>query len=181
MIWPSCGALCLLSDMKQSRRRRCLACGNLYKPDQRSAYHQRYCSEKACQKASHQASQDRWLRQETGHNYHRGPEACDRVRDWRATHPKYWQRRPVALQDDCASQQVEAQHDTHKLRAQGDALQDFCLAQHPLFVGLVSILTDTLQDDMALFLARLQTRGQAILGRGSPVANMKGVCKHDGS
>ena len=180
MIWPSCGGWRLLSDMKQSRRRRCLACGNLYRPDPRSAYHQRYCSNEACQVARHQASQARWLSRD-GRNYHCGPEACDRVREWRATHPKYWQRKAAALQDDISAQDIAAEQDNSKLAPSGDALQDVCLAQHPLFVGLVAILTGALQDDMAPVLARLQTRGQAILGKGSPVATMKGVCVHDGS
>lgn len=181
MIWPTCGALGLLPDMKQSRRRRCLACGNLYRPDPRSAYHQRYCSNEACQKASHYACQARWLRRETSRNYHRGPEACARVREWRAKHPKYWQRRPVALQDDCAAQSTATEQDTHKLTPQIDALQDLYLSQHSMVVGLVAFLTDALQEDIAPVLAQLQTRGQAILGKGSPAATMKGVCTHDGS
>ena len=181
MIWPSRKALGLLSGMKQIRRRRCLACGNLYRPDPRSAYHQRYCSKEACQKASHQASQARWLLQETSRNYHRGPEACARVREWRTRHPKYWQRKPVALQDDCSTQCPAAEQDKHELTPQLDALQDLYMSQHSLVVGLVSLLTDTLQDDMAPVLAQLQTRGQAILGKVSPVATMKGVCTHDGS
>ncbi len=181
MIWPSRKASGLLSGMKQSRRRRCLACGNLYRPDPRSAYHQRYCSNEACQKVSHQASQARWLRQETSRNYHRGPEACDRVRQWRARHPKYWQRRPLALQDDCSVQHPAAEQDKDELTPQLDALQDLYLSQHSLVVGLVALLTDTLQEDMAPVLAQLQTRGQAILGKGFSVAPTKGVCTHDGS
>ena len=181
MIWPSYGVLGLLPGMKQSRRRRCLACGTLYRPDPRSAYHQRYCSNEACQKASHQASQARWLRRETSRNYHRGPEACARVREWRAGHPKYWQHRPVALQDDCSAQSPAAEQDKRGLMPQLDALQDLYLSQQSLVVGLVALLTDTLQEDMVPVLAQLQTRGQAILGKVSPVASMKGVCTHDGS
>lgn len=181
MIWPSRKALGLLSLMKQFRRRSCLACGNLYRPDPRSAYHQRYCSKEVCQQASHQASQARWLRQETGRNYHRGPEACARVREWRTRHPKYWQRKPVALQDDCSAQYPAAEQDKYSLAQQLGALQDLYMSQHSLVVGLIAVLTDALQDDMAPVLAQLQTRGQAILGKVSPVANMKGVCTHDGS
>ncbi len=181
MIWPSYGALGLLPDMNQSRRRRCLACGNLYRPDPRSAYHQRYCSNEACQKASHQASQAQWLRRESGRNYHCGPEACDRVREWRARHPKYWQREPIALQDDWSTQPPAIEQDKPELTPQLDALQDLYLSQHSLVVGLVAFLTDALQDDIAPVLAQLQTRGHAILGKGSPVATTKGVCTHDGS
>lgn len=198
----------MLPGMHRKRRRRCLACGRLYDPDPRSAYHQRYCSNKACQKASHQASQARWLRSQKGRNYHSGPEACERVQAWRKEHPRYWRRKRRALQDDSMSQHVAVEHDdamlipphppmkpdvilsqsvaaerdsANQAKPQMAALQDDSLAQHPLFVGLVAMLTDALQDSIAPVLAKLQTRGQAILGRGSPNAILKGVCAHDGS
>jgi hypothetical protein len=50
-----------------------------------------------------------------------------------------------------------------------------------MFVGFVSMMTGTLQDDMVPLLGKLQIRGQALLGKGSPVVAAKGVCKHDGS
>lgn len=190
------------------RRRRCLACGRLYDPDPRSAYHQRYCSNKACQKASHQASQARWLHGKKGRNYHSGSHACKRVRIWREANPGYWRRQAPALQDDSPLQDVAGEHDdlgliatqttpspddvpaqcvaaeqdsSKSVKPQNAALQDDSLAQHPLFVGLVSMLTDALQDGIAPVLAKLQTRGQAILGSGSPIASLKGVCTYDGS
>lgn len=190
------------------RRRRCLACGRLYDPDPRSAYHQRYCSNKACQKASHQASQARWLHGKKGRNYHSGSHACERVRIWREANPGYWRRKAPALQDDSSAQSVAVEQDDTRLippqtpmtpdsilsqyvaaeqddakpaKPQIAALQDDSLAQHPLFVGLVSMLTDALQDGIAPVLAKLQTRGQAILGSGSPIATLKGVCTYDGS
>lgn len=55
-------------------------------------------------------------------------------------------------------------------------LQDLFLSQEPLFVGLISILTDTLQDDIAPVMARLQTRGRAILGKGPGIVP-KGVMR----
>lgn len=57
-------------------------------------------------------------------------------------------------------------------------LQDLYLAQDPLFVGLVASLTDALQEDIVLMMARLQTRGQAILRKGPGIAP-KGVAKYD--
>ncbi len=57
-------------------------------------------------------------------------------------------------------------------------LQDLFLAQDPLFVGLVSSLTDALQEDIVPLLARLQTRGQAILRKGPGIAP-KGVATYD--
>lgn len=49
---------------------------------------------------------------------------------------------------------------------QNARLQDLFLSQDPLFVGLISMLTDALQDDIVPVMARLQTRGRAILGKG---------------
>jgi hypothetical protein len=45
-------------------------------------------------------------------------------------------------------------------------LQEHCLSQEPLFVGLIAMLTDTLQDDIVPVMARLQTLGRAMLGKG---------------
>ena len=47
--------------MMKRRRRKCLNCGQLFRPDPRSARHQRYCSTPACRNASKAASQARWL------------------------------------------------------------------------------------------------------------------------
>ena len=47
--------------MMKRRRRKCLNCGQLFRPDPRSARHQRYCSTPPCRKASKAASQTRWL------------------------------------------------------------------------------------------------------------------------
>lgn len=58
--------------------------------------------------------------------------------------------------------------------AQDLPLQDLYLSQDPLFVGLIAILTDALQEDMAPVMARLQTRGRAILRNGSGIVP-KGV------
>jgi hypothetical protein len=49
-------------------------------------------------------------------------------------------------------------------------LQDLFPSQDPVVVGLISILTGALQDDMAGMIARLQTRGRAILRNGPGLA-----------
>lgn len=48
-----------------------------------------------------------------------------------------------------------------------DALQDVCLAQNPVFVGLLSVLAGSaLQEDIAATINELLFRGQKILGLG---------------
>ena len=70
------------------RKRKCKCCRLWFMPQAHNAYHQRYCSSEECQRASHRASQRRWLR----HNpdYNRGSDQVQRVQHWRRLHPGYW-------------------------------------------------------------------------------------------
>lgn len=56
-------------------------------------------------------------------------------------------------------------------------LQDHCLSQDPLFVGFIAMLTDTLQDEIVPVMAKMQTLGLAILGKG-PGIDPKGRSHH---
>jgi len=56
--------------MTQRRRRKCLNCGQLFRPDPRNLRHQRYCSAPVCRKASKAASQARWLAKRAGGGHH---------------------------------------------------------------------------------------------------------------
>jgi hypothetical protein len=105
--------------MKKHRRRKCLHCSELFRPDPRNSHHQRYCSEPECRKASKTASQRRWLAKAQNRDYFRGTANVERVRAWRAAHPGYW-RRPgaqstSALQDDCLAQPVETHEKSRTL------------------------------------------------------------------
>ena len=161
--------------MKRKRRRKCRCCGALYRPDYRNEFHQRYCDQPACRIASRHVSQRRWLSRPKNRDYHCGSGHVDRVRAWRKTHPGYWRAKPAALQDLCSSQVVNPQPDPPELVAENSSkarpLQDLCLAQDPLFVGFMAILTDTLQEDIAPLVARFQSHGQLILRKGPGIAN----------
>ena len=52
--------------MIERRRRKCLTCGQLFRPDPRKLRYPRYCSTPACRKASKAASQVRWPNPRTG-------------------------------------------------------------------------------------------------------------------
>jgi len=161
--------------MNRKRRRKCQCCGALYRPDYRNQYHQKYCDLPACRIVSRQVSQRRWLAKPKNRDYHRGDASTDRVRSWRKEHPGYWLSKPVALQDLCSSQVVQAQPYTPCLVAENlpkaRPLQDLCLAQDALFVGFMAHLTGALQDDIAPLLARFQTHGQSILRAGPGIEN----------
>ena len=68
---------------------RCPHCRKLFQPEPHNAWHQKYCTQDACQKARNRISCRRWR---LNH-----PEDCDnnadhRVEAWRAQHPGYWRR-----------------------------------------------------------------------------------------
>lgn len=71
---------------------KCANCDQLFRPDSRNAWHQRYCGASACRAASKAASQRRWLGKPENRDYFRGPEQVERVREWRKAHPGYSQR-----------------------------------------------------------------------------------------
>ncbi|MEA3292074.1 MAG: LysR substrate-binding domain-containing protein [Pseudomonadota bacterium] len=61
--------------MKQKRRRKCLHCRDLIRPDPRNLRHQRHCSKPDCRKASKRASQRRWLAKPENQDYFKGAES----------------------------------------------------------------------------------------------------------
>ena len=97
--------------MKVSARRKCLHCHELFLPDPRNQYHQRYCSKRVCRRRSKTDSRRRWLQKPENQNYFRGPENSRRVKEWRKRHPGYWRKKPSApdgpLQDFCSAQVVQ--------------------------------------------------------------------------
>jgi hypothetical protein len=155
--------------MKRHRRRKCRHCRELFLPDPRNLRHQHYCSKPACRCASKAASQRRWLSKAENRDYFRGPANVQRVRAWRAAHPRYWQRAgpqaAIALQEDSLAQPVESTEESTTLT--GATLQDLLCAQPTVLIGLIANLTGTaLQEDIARTGRRLQQLGQDILTGG---------------
>jgi len=152
--------------MKPYRKRKCLHCRALFRPDPRNLRHQRYCSKPACRQASKAASQRRWLGKAQNRNYFRGAINVQRVRAWRAAHLGYWKRTGAqtrtALQEDSLAQAVELKGKTPTLAE--SALQDLLCVQPLVLIGLIANLTGTaLQEDIAQTGRRLQQLGEDIL------------------
>ena len=131
--------------MKQQRKRKCLHCQELFRPDPRNFRHQRYCSKRACRRASKAASQRRWQGKMENRDYFRGEVNVQRVKAWRAAHPGYWKHTGTqtgsALQDDSLAQPIEVKKKSGKLAA--TALQDLLCAQPLVLIGLIAHLTNT--------------------------------------
>jgi len=151
-------------------RRKCRHCGKLFSPDYRNRYHQYYCSKPDCRRTSKAASQRHWLRQGSNRDYFRGPEQTRRVQQWRKAHPDYRQKKPPSFQSSQTSKSQGSKPRKTSCNARNSrvgALQDFCLTENPVFVGLISVLNGSeLQEDIAATIDELLFRGQKILGLG---------------
>ena len=84
--------------MKGSAKRKCVCCGEFYRPDQRNVRHQRYCSEPACRKESKAQSQRQWQQKPENQNYFRSPENSQRVKEWRKRNPGYRRKKKSSVQ-----------------------------------------------------------------------------------
>ncbi|MCP4339120.1 MAG: hypothetical protein GY799_09605 [Desulfobulbaceae bacterium] len=69
------------------RKRKCLNCHKLFRPDSRNQSKQGYCSESACRKASKAAAQQRWLGKKENRDYFKGADNVKRVQEWRKKIP----------------------------------------------------------------------------------------------
>lgn len=155
-------------------RRKCRGCSEFFQPDYRNRSHQEFCSKSDCRRASKAVSQARWLRKTENRDYFRGPENTRRVQEWRKAHPGYWRKKSAGAD---AGQAPAAQPSGPEQSAQSScnvppqssrALQDVCLLQDPVVIGLISMMTgSTLQEDIASTARKLQARGRDILGLGA--------------
>ena len=153
-------------------RRKCRSCSKFFLPDPRTEDRQRYCSQPACRHASKTASQRRWVSKDGNGDHFRGPNEVRRVQRWRQSHPGYWKRKTPASQ---GTQPVDDQRPNpdqssrNATRGLSPALQDDCLTENPVLIGLISMFTgSTLQEDIATTTRQLLLRGRNILGGGLP-------------
>ena len=149
-------------------RRKCRCCTKFFIPDPRTEDRQRYCSRPACRQASKAASQRRWLSKNGNGDHFRGAEEVRRVQLWRKSHPGYWKRKTPSSEGTQVVDRQPTNPDQSSCnvpRGLPSTLQDYCLAQDPAFVGLISMVTgSTLQEDIASTARQLLLRGRNILG-----------------
>jgi hypothetical protein len=158
---------------KRIRKRKCKNCCTFFPPDSRNAWHQKYCTQPACRKASKAASQKKWLEKEENKDHFRGPENVQRVQEWRETHPGYWKKpeEQKPLQEILIENRME--NPTVETSLPNGLLQDLLNGQPMVLIGLIAQLTGSaLQDDIALTARRLQQLGCDIL-------NIPTSCKGD--
>jgi hypothetical protein len=154
--------------MKGPAHRRCAHCRRSFVPDYRNLYHQRFCSQPACQHASKQTSQHRWLRKPGNRHYFRAPEHLERVQDWRRVHPGYWRAVKHTLEPDsyATSAPAPVAETTAAVDVQSGTLQDFCRIKVVVITELISRLSRcALQEDIALCVNQVVSEAQCILLR----------------
>lgn len=153
-------------------RRNCQCCRRLFVPDPRAAQRQRYCSKPECRQTSKAASQKRWLRKNGNGDYFRGPDEVTRVQRWRRDHPGYWKSKkvPKSTVQVPDNQTPKSSHSSCNAPASPlSPLQDQCLTQNPVIVGLISMFTGcALQEQIAATAQRLFLHGREILGNSAP-------------
>jgi hypothetical protein len=153
-------------------RRKCRHCREFFIPDYRHRFTQFYCSKPDCRRACKATLQHRWLRKGKNRDYFRGDKAVQRVRDWRQSHPGYWKiKTPVSQSTQVIEPQVvKPQHESCNVpTTPPGTLKDFCLAQDPAFIGLLSMITgSTLQDEIAVTARQVLIQGRNIMGLAKP-------------
>jgi hypothetical protein len=146
----------------------------MFEADYRNGHHQHYCSGPACRRASRVAAQRKWRRQPENRDHFRGPEEVKRVQEWRQAHPDYWKQRsaPDSGGQPAPPQEVNPGQSSRNAPASPrPPLQDVCLSENPVLIGLISLVTgSTLQDDIAATARQLLRRGRNILGLAVPEA-----------
>jgi hypothetical protein len=122
--------------MKRPAPRKCLHCKKFFLPDYRNVFHldvryQKYCSEDACQRASHRAAQKKYRLSAQGP---KKEDEVERVREWRAKRREQAQAAAAVLRDDCHLEVV----DRHEDKGDAAVLRDDCLDHNSLLIGLIS-------------------------------------------
>ena len=157
--------------MAKPYQQKCLHCKELFAPNLRNRWHQKFCTKPECRAARNAESQRRWLSKPENRDHFRGADNVERVRQWRKANPGYWKRSTKSsrtLQDLVPAQAPAPQSVAPKTPSA--PLQDLFAMQDPLVVGVISHLIDSpLQDHVEQTTLCLLAKGRTILDLRSGV------------
>ena len=130
------------------RKRKCRCCRKWFMPDPRNAWRQKFCSARACRKASHNFSHRKWLRKHP--DAYCGIENVTRTRNWRADHRGYW-RRSTPIINVIVRLRVRLARKKHLIYATAavpllGVLQDFACVERNIFQRITLKLGIALPD-----------------------------------
>jgi hypothetical protein len=184
-------------------QRQCPCCKHFFSPSKFARRRQRFCAAPVCRQASKAHSQRQWHQKPQNRDYFRGPAHVERVRQWRRQHPGYRRGRKPAPRQEPLQDLAPAQEPAPQAVGQtegpppplglqkeptkepalgapsGPALQDLALTQHPLVVGLLSLLVgEALQEKVAAVAHRLVEQGRRVLAQDRTACGQPSAFAH---
>lgn len=151
--------------MPKRDQRECLHCKELFLPDRRNRWHQKFCLKPECRRASKARSQSQWLSKPENRDVFGGSANVERVRQWRARHPGYWKR--PAQKSSTLQAVILPQPPEDKALPETTSrspLQDVLESQAALLLGLIAHLIDSpLQENVVKAALGLLEKGRIIL------------------
>jgi hypothetical protein len=159
-MWPPAGLSASatgrrVGGMHPEGRRKCRHCKAFFIPDPRNRFHQRYCGQPACRRASKAASQRKWESRPENRDYYCGSEKATKVRAW---------NQPTVLPEVLPAQTTPVEQDP--VQDGRAVLPEFWHGQPPILIGFIAQMTGcVLPEDIAVVANRLIARGQALMGR----------------
>jgi len=139
-------------------KKKCKHCRCLFHPDPRNHRRQQYCKKADCRKASKRASNRKWQSKPENRDYHKGQQAVERVRRWRAEHPEKARKRGKnmsskreVLQEVLIPEPTENTKEIESISA--SVLQDVLNRQHLVIVGIIAkisglVLQDSIEEEV---------------------------------
>jgi len=139
----------------------------MFLPDRYNHYHQDYCNNPDCRKASRKASKARYRKKRFLSLDFRKKES-DRVKRWQAKHPVYWKKREKKSKKVLDGAFLRDIAQVEKLNEEVSVLRDIAICQHTMLEGVISVLTgDVLREDIGAQRNRLYDRGKEVSGSES--------------
>lgn len=144
---------------------KCRNCGKLFRPNKYNQYHQHYCQDSPCHKASKIASDKKYRRKVAKSLAYRQKES-ERVQAWQKKHPNYYKSRSKKSSKKISDNPVLRDIvQVEKLEKDIGVLRDIVNRQQLIFQGFISKITgDVLREDIGIICNRLYDRGNEVSG-----------------
>lgn len=137
-------------------------------PDNYNHYHQYYCSEAECRRASRKASKAKHNRKQSLNLEFRIKEN-ERVKQYQKNNPDYWKKYKKSRKKYVAAEVLrdlaQVGNKTEDIRV----LRDFAISHNTVINGLISYMTgEVLRDNIGAVIKCLYDRGREVSGTVMP-------------
>lgn len=150
------------------KKRKCRNCGRQFIPDNYNHYHQYYCSETECRRASRKASKAKHNRKQSLNLEFRRKEN-ERVKQYQKNNPDYWKKYKKSRKKDIAAEVLRDLAQVGNKAEDIRVLRDFAISHNTVINGLISYMTgEVLRDNIGAVIKRLYDRGREVSGTVMP-------------